>query len=205
MKPGCCPLALLGLLLPLTAPNLLTLPRRLLLGLALFVRCRCKLLQLSLHQRPVMRVAEPQALGRNEMGREDFLGLPLFCSPQTPRHRVLEQGWEWRCRRASTEVGSVLGLCPSLSNTPRFLQNPPLLQPFSSNSAEETDPRPHRMSSETLCPPLHNHQAPSCFPGAGASTFSSLGIQGRPRELGWSLMVKLKTGTFPTTTTKNSF
>lgn len=61
------------------------------------------------------------------------------------------------------------------------------------------------MSSETLFLPLHNHQAPSCFPGAGASTFSSLEGQGQPRELGWSLKAKLKTGTFPTsTTTKNS-
>lgn len=60
------PLALLGLLLP--APELLTLPGSLLLGLALLLRSRCQLLHLPLHQGPVLRAAEPQALGEESEG-----------------------------------------------------------------------------------------------------------------------------------------
>lgn len=60
------PLALLGLLLP--AAELLTLPCSLLLSLALLLRSRCQLLHLPLHQCPVMRAAEPQALGEESEG-----------------------------------------------------------------------------------------------------------------------------------------
>lgn len=59
---GCPPvcLALLGLLLP--APEFLTLPCSLLLGLALLLSGRRQLLQLPLHQCPIVRVGEPQTL-----------------------------------------------------------------------------------------------------------------------------------------------
>lgn len=64
--PGCQPrqpfLALLGLML--AAPQLLSLPCGLLLRLPFLLSSRCQLLQLPLHQCPVMRIAKPQALGR---------------------------------------------------------------------------------------------------------------------------------------------
>lgn len=56
-------LALLGLVL--AAPKLLPLPCSLLLRLPFLLSSRCQLLQLPLHQCPVMRIAKPQALGRN--------------------------------------------------------------------------------------------------------------------------------------------
>lgn len=56
-------LALLGFML--AAPQLLPLPCGLLLCLPFLLSGRCQLLQLPLHQRPVMRIAKPQALGRN--------------------------------------------------------------------------------------------------------------------------------------------
>lgn len=62
--PGCQPrqpfLALLGLML--AAPQLLSLPCGLLLRLPFLLSSRCQLLQLPLHQCPVMRIAKPQAL-----------------------------------------------------------------------------------------------------------------------------------------------
>lgn len=66
VRAPCRPLALLGLLL--APPELVPLPRSLLLCLALLLRGRRQLLQLPLHQRPVMRVAEAQALGRDPRG-----------------------------------------------------------------------------------------------------------------------------------------
>lgn len=82
-EPGAstCPpvsLALLGLL---PAPELLTLPCNLLLGLALLLSCRRQLLQLPLHQRPIMRVAEPQTLGEGSKGEVKSPRAPHLANP----------------------------------------------------------------------------------------------------------------------------
>lgn len=82
-EPGAstCPpvsLALLGLL---PAPELLTLPCSLLLGLALLLSCRCQLLQLPLHQRPIVRVAEPQTLGEGSKGEVKSPRAPHLANP----------------------------------------------------------------------------------------------------------------------------
>ena len=137
-EPGAsaCPpisLALLGLLLP--APELLTLPCSLLLGLALLLSSRRQLLQFPLHQRPIMRVAEPQTLGEGSEGevksptpgqphaqgslrpRCIFAGalpalslhLPSLLMDQDPQGKNLE--WEWLGEMRVNGAG-FQALCP---------------------------------------------------------------------------------------------
>ena len=92
---GCPPvsLALLGLLLP--APEFLTLPCSLLLSLALLLsRCR-QLLQLPLHQRPIMRVAEPQTLGEESKGEVKSPRAPHLANP-SPGFSVPQVYSRWR-------------------------------------------------------------------------------------------------------------
>lgn len=84
------PLAPLGLLLP--APQLLPLPSCLLLRLALLLCSRRQLLQLPLHQRPVVRVAEPQAL-RKEARELDGGSGPAH--PLTPGSGSVCPGIFW--------------------------------------------------------------------------------------------------------------